>query len=100
MAAWLIVAVLGASAGAFVKTVLWENHPETWFWALLLGAGGGLAGGFLRTRLAGAAVAAGFDGFSMLLALLGAALLLTAYGLWIERRPAVRTGGSVQRHAA
>jgi uncharacterized membrane protein YeaQ/YmgE (transglycosylase-associated protein family) len=104
MATLFFWAVFGALAGAFAKLVLWDDRRESLIAAMLLGIGGGLAGGFIRVKLGGADVAGtiplGFDGFSMLLSLIVPGLLLGAYYVLVERRPAARTSGSVQRRAA
>jgi uncharacterized membrane protein YeaQ/YmgE (transglycosylase-associated protein family) len=104
MATLFFWAVFGALAGAFAKFVLWDDRRESLAATTVLGIIGGLAGGFLRVRLAGpdqaGAIPYGFDGFGMLAALLGAALLVAGYHLLVERRPAVHTSGSVRRHAA
>lgn len=101
MASLLFWAVLGALAGAFAKLVLWDDRSETWLAMMLLSIGGALGGGFLRVGLGSAdvpgAVPHGFDGFSMLLALLGAAVLLKAYHFVVERRSAVQVQ---KRHMA
>jgi uncharacterized membrane protein YeaQ/YmgE (transglycosylase-associated protein family) len=98
-------AVLGALAGAFAKTVLWDDRPEKLITTLLAGIAGAAAGGFMRVTLAGpdsaGAIPHGFDGFGMLFALLGAAALLAAYHLLVERRSAVHTPrSSIRRSAA
>lgn len=94
MATLFFWAVLGALAGAFAKLVLWDDRPESLVTTLLLGIAGGSAGGFARLKLAGpdypGAVPHGVDGFSMLLVLLGAAVLLIAYHLLVERRSSVQ----------
>lgn len=102
MATLFFWAVFGALAGAFAKLVLWDDRRESLVATMLLGIAGGLAGGFIRVKLGGADIAGiiplGFDGFSMLLSLVGASVLLIAYYLLVERRPAVRS--SARRVAA
>jgi uncharacterized membrane protein YeaQ/YmgE (transglycosylase-associated protein family) len=104
MAELFFWAVLGALVGSCAKVVFWEERRESWPAVLLLGIGGALAGGFLRTGLgspqSAGAVPHGFDILCMLLAISGAAVLLFGYHLWVERRPAVHTSGSIRRHAA
>lgn len=94
MATLFFWAVLGALAGAFAKLVLWDDRRESAVVTMLLGIGGALAGGFVRVWMAGADSAGtiphGFDGVSMLLALVGAAVLLIGYYALVERRSDVQ----------
>lgn len=94
MATLFFWAVFGALAGAFAKLVLWDDRRESLPVAVVLGIAGALAGGFVRIKLGGAdspgVVPLGFDGFSMLLALVGAMALLLGYYALVERRTATR----------
>ncbi len=103
MASVIFWAVLGGLAGAFGKLVLWDDKAETWAGSMLLSLAGGLAGGYAGTILGGndnSGVPAGFGLGSMVLAVAGAAVALTAYHGWMEHRRAVHPGRSMRSTAA
>jgi uncharacterized membrane protein YeaQ/YmgE (transglycosylase-associated protein family) len=82
MAALFFWVVLGGLVGGFAKSVLWYERSQGWFPSVLVGAIGGIAGGYLR-GFAGATD--GFDLSSMGLIILGAAATLSIYKLVAER---------------
>ncbi len=104
MATVLFWAVLGALAGACAKSVAWYERRESLVMALVLGTGGGIAGGYLRVLVGSAeasgAVPHGFDGWGMFFAFVGAAVLLAGYHLLVERRSGVQVQSPRRRMAA
>ncbi len=103
MAGVIFWAVLGGLTGAFAKLVLWDNSAESWTASMVLSITGGLAGGYAGTILGGndnSGVPAGFGLGSMVLAVAGAAVALTAYHGWMEHRRAVHSGRSMRSTAA
>jgi|SRR5512143_3859242 uncharacterized membrane protein YeaQ/YmgE (transglycosylase-associated protein family) len=95
-AALFFWAVLGALVGGFALSVLWFERDRTWLPVVLVGAVGGIAGGFLRS-LAGASD--GFDLGSMGLVIVAAAALLCVYNLFAHRAQAAVTAGHDRRAA-
>ena len=88
MAALFFWTVLGALIGGFAKSVAWYERSQTWLGCTLLGAVGGIAGGYLR-KFAGATD--GFDLSSMGMVILGAAAALSVYNLFVARGKATET---------
>ncbi len=81
-AALFLWVVLGGLAGSFAKSVFWYESDQGWVPCILFGVVGGIAAASLR----GAANA--FQLSSMGLAVLGAAIVLSIYGLFAGRSQA------------
>ena len=80
--AWI---VLGLIAGAIAKAIMPGNDPGGIIVTILIGVVGAFLGGFLGNLIAGT----GLDGFSLwsiLLAVVGAILLLWIYRVATRRR--------------
>jgi uncharacterized membrane protein YeaQ/YmgE (transglycosylase-associated protein family) len=82
--AWI---VLGLIAG-FIASKLVNNTANGLILDIVLGVVGAVVGGFLLNQL-GAAGVTGFNIYSMLVAVVGAALVLVAYHAVTGRRAAV-----------
>jgi uncharacterized membrane protein YeaQ/YmgE (transglycosylase-associated protein family) len=80
---WVVV---GLIAGFLAKWLMPESSPGGFIVTARLGIGGALVGGFLFTLLGGTG-ATGFNLWSILVATLGAIILLFVYGL-VARRTA------------
>jgi uncharacterized membrane protein YeaQ/YmgE (transglycosylase-associated protein family) len=78
---WL---VLGLLAGALARFLVPGPDRMGCFWTVLLGVGGAYLGGFLATWL-GFGGFRGFDVYSLIVATLGAVLLLLLGRLWRRR---------------
>jgi uncharacterized membrane protein YeaQ/YmgE (transglycosylase-associated protein family) len=79
--AWI---VLGLIAGALAKFIMPGRDPGGFIMTILIGIAGALIGGFISTRLGFGAVDA-FDLRSIVIAVLGAILLLAIFRL-LRRR--------------
>ena len=82
---------LGALVGAIAKLVVWDTDPVRWSPVMLLGIVGAVLGGRIADWLSPLAGSPGFEPANILLALIGAAALLTPYGLVTARRRAETT---------
>jgi uncharacterized membrane protein YeaQ/YmgE (transglycosylase-associated protein family) len=80
---WILV---GAIAGVLAKRIVPGPDPGRFIVTVLLGMAGACVGGFVVGVLAGSG-ATGFNLWSILVATLGAVLLLHVYGL-VARRTA------------
>jgi uncharacterized membrane protein YeaQ/YmgE (transglycosylase-associated protein family) len=78
---WIIV---GLIAGALGKLVMPGDDPGGFIATLLIGMAGAVVGGFVVSILGGAG-ATGFNIWSILVATLGAIILLGVYRLVAER---------------
>jgi len=85
---------LGALAGAIAKLVVWDRDRANWAAIMLLSIVGGVLGGRIAGWLSPISDSPGFDSLSIVLALIGAAALLSPYGLLIARRRAGTTVGA------
>lgn len=81
--AWII---FGLIAGGLAKFIMPGKDPGGCIVTMLIGIAGALVGGFLGRALFGRDAATGFDLVSLLLAVLGAVILLGLYRLFIGRR--------------
>jgi uncharacterized membrane protein YeaQ/YmgE (transglycosylase-associated protein family) len=79
---------LGLLVGAIAKLVAWDDAPASWSPVVLLSSAGAAAGGFLGAMLSRGSETPGFETVSMLLATIGAAVLLFPYHLVVTRRAA------------
>jgi uncharacterized membrane protein YeaQ/YmgE (transglycosylase-associated protein family) len=75
---WLIWIVLGLVAGIIAKFIMPGRDPGGFIVTILLGIVGALVGGFISTRL-GFGDVTGFNIQSIIIAVLGAMLLLFIY---------------------
>jgi uncharacterized membrane protein YeaQ/YmgE (transglycosylase-associated protein family) len=82
---WII---LGAIAGAIGKLIMPGDDPGGFIITILLGIAGAIVGGFIATALGFGAVT-GFNIWSIIIAILGAILLLFIYRLVMGRRSKV-----------
>jgi len=80
---WVVV---GLIAGLLARWIMPGSGPVGFFISALIGMAGASIGGFI-VRLLGGAGATGFSVWSILVATLGAIVLLFLYGL-IDRRTA------------
>ncbi len=80
---WILV---GLIAGLLAKWIMPESGPGGFIVTVLIGMAGASIGGFI-VRILGGAGATGFNVWSILVATLGAIVLLFLYGL-ITRRTA------------
>ena len=78
-------ALVGIMAGVLAKWFMPGTGPDGFFVTVLVGMAGASIGGFV-VRLIGGTGATGFDVGSILVATLGAIILLLLYGL-VDRRP-------------
>ena len=74
---WIIV---GAVAGVIAKLVMPGKDPGGWFLTILLGIVGAVVGGFV-VGLFGFGTVTGINLYSILVAVIGAAVLLAGYRL-------------------
>jgi uncharacterized membrane protein YeaQ/YmgE (transglycosylase-associated protein family) len=79
---WII---LGALAGAVGKLIMPGDDPGGFIITILLGIAGALVGGFIAAALGFGGVT-GFNLGSIVIAILGAVLLLLIYRLVVGRR--------------
>jgi uncharacterized membrane protein YeaQ/YmgE (transglycosylase-associated protein family) len=82
---WII---LGAIAGAIGKLIMPGDDPGGFIITILLGIAGALVGGFIASAL-GLGTVSGFNFWSIIIAILGAILLLWIYRLVVSRRARV-----------
>ena len=75
---WIIV---GLIAGALGKLILPGDDPGGFIVTILIGMAGSLVGGFIVGLLGGTGVT-GFNIWSILVATVGAIVLLAVYRLW------------------
>jgi uncharacterized membrane protein YeaQ/YmgE (transglycosylase-associated protein family) len=75
---WIIV---GLIAGALGKLILPGDDPGGFIVTILIGMAGALVGGFIVGLLGGTGVT-GFNIWSILVATIGAIVLLAVYRLW------------------
>jgi uncharacterized membrane protein YeaQ/YmgE (transglycosylase-associated protein family) len=75
---WIIV---GLIAGALGKMILPGDDPGGFIVTILIGMAGALVGGFIVGLLGGTG-ATGFNIWSILVATIGAIVLLAVYRLW------------------
>ena len=75
---WIIV---GLIAGALGKLILPGDDPGGFIVTILIGMAGALVGGFIGGLLGGTGVT-GFNIWSILVATIGAIVLLAVYRLW------------------
>jgi uncharacterized membrane protein YeaQ/YmgE (transglycosylase-associated protein family) len=80
--AWI---VLGLIAGAIAKAIMPGNDPGGIIVTILIGIVGAFLGGFLGSMIAGTGLS-GFSLWSILLAVVGAILLLWIYRVATRRR--------------
>jgi uncharacterized membrane protein YeaQ/YmgE (transglycosylase-associated protein family) len=79
---WII---LGLIAGAIAKLIMPGDDPGGFIITMLLGIAGALVGGFIASALGFGSVS-GFNIVSIIIAILGAILLLLVYRMIIGRR--------------
>lgn len=82
---WLAWIVLGLIAGAIAKALMPGKDPGGIIVTMIIGILGALIGGFLGSTLFGTGLS-GFSWQSMLLAVIGAMLLLWVYRLATRNR--------------
>jgi uncharacterized membrane protein YeaQ/YmgE (transglycosylase-associated protein family) len=82
---WIIV---GAIAGAIGKLIMPGDDPGGFIITILLGIAGAIVGGFIASAL-GLGAVSGFNFWSIIIAILGAILLLWIYRLVVSRRARV-----------
>jgi uncharacterized membrane protein YeaQ/YmgE (transglycosylase-associated protein family) len=82
---WII---LGAIAGAIGKLIMPGDDPGGFIITILLGIAGAIVGGFIASAL-GLGAVSGFNFWSIIIAILGAILLLWIYRLVVSRRARV-----------
>ena len=82
---------LGLLAGAIAKLVVWDNARASWTVVMSLSVVGAVVGGRIADVLSPNSDTPGFDSGSIVLALIGAAVLLAPYGMVIARRHAATT---------
>jgi uncharacterized membrane protein YeaQ/YmgE (transglycosylase-associated protein family) len=82
---WII---LGAIAGAIGKLIMPGDDPGGFIITILLGIAGAIVGGFIASAL-GLGTVSGFNFWSIIIAILGAILLLWIYRLVVSRRARV-----------
>ena len=80
---WIVV---GLIAGLLAKRIMPGSGPGGFIFAVLIGMAGAFIGGFI-VRLLGGTGATGFNVWSILVATVGAIVLLFLYGL-VARRAA------------
>jgi uncharacterized membrane protein YeaQ/YmgE (transglycosylase-associated protein family) len=73
---WLII---GALAGWIASMIAGTNAQQGWLMNIVVGVVGAFIGGFLYSLLTGANFAAGFDIITLVVATLGAVVLLFIY---------------------
>ena len=81
MISWILV---GFIAGLLAKWIMPGSGPGGFIMTVLIGMAGASIGGFI-VRLLGGAGATGFNVWSILVATLGAIVLLFLYGLMARR---------------
>lgn len=79
---WII---LGLIAGAIAKLIMPGDDPGGFIITILLGIAGALVGGFVASALGFGSVS-GFNFVSIIIAILGAIVLLLGYRMIIGRR--------------
>jgi uncharacterized membrane protein YeaQ/YmgE (transglycosylase-associated protein family) len=79
---WII---LGLIAGAIAKLIMPGDDPGGFIITMLLGIAGALVGGFVASAL-GIGSVSGFNFGSIIIAIIGAILLLLVYRMIIGRR--------------
>ena len=82
---------LGLLAGAIAKLVVWDNARASWAAVMSLSVVGAIVGGRIAGVLMPNSEVPGFDLNSILLALIGAAILLVPYGIVFASRRAETT---------
>jgi uncharacterized membrane protein YeaQ/YmgE (transglycosylase-associated protein family) len=81
---WLVWIILGLVAGIIAKLIMPGRDPGGFIVTIILGIVGALVGGFISTKL-GFGDVTGFNLPSILIAVLGAILLLIIYRM-LKRR--------------
>lgn len=81
--AWI---VLGLIAGAIAKALMPGNDPGGFIVTILIGIVGAFVGGFAGNAIAGRGLS-GFSVWSIILAIVGAMLLLWIYRMVVRRSP-------------
>lgn len=76
--------VLGLIVGVLAKWLMPGRVPDNWLITILLGIGGAMVGGYLGALL-GVATVTGINVVSILLSVIGAAILLYVYKLVVKR---------------
>jgi uncharacterized membrane protein YeaQ/YmgE (transglycosylase-associated protein family) len=84
--AWLII---GALAGWLASIIAGTNAQQGWLMNIIVGILGAFVGGFLYSTLFNVPFAAGFDLLTVVVATLGAVLLLLIYRAVSGRSSAV-----------
>jgi uncharacterized membrane protein YeaQ/YmgE (transglycosylase-associated protein family) len=79
---WII---LGLIAGAIAKLIMPGDDPGGFIITILLGIAGAVVGGFIASAL-GFGTVSGFNIWSILIAILGAIVLLAIYRLIVGKR--------------
>jgi uncharacterized membrane protein YeaQ/YmgE (transglycosylase-associated protein family) len=83
---WLII---GALAGWIASMIAGTNAQQGWLMNIAIGIVGALIGGFVMTLITGADFTAGFNLTTLIVAIIGAAVLLFAYRAFTGRRGSV-----------
>jgi len=83
--------VLGLLVGAIAKLVVWDGRRTHWAAVMLLSGAGAVLGGRIAGVLMPNSEVPGFDLNSILLALIGAGILLVPYGVVFASRRAETT---------
>ena len=82
--AWIL---FGLIAGGLAKLIMPGKDPGGCIVTILIGIAGALLGGFLGQAIFGTGRVTGFNLPSLLIAVLGAILLLAVYRLLVRRGP-------------
>lgn len=78
--------VLGVLISSIAKLVIWEKAPLAWGPILLAGVAGAVIGGYAAVTLLPSSDMLGFDPFSMLFVVAGAAALVALFSDLAMRR--------------
>jgi uncharacterized membrane protein YeaQ/YmgE (transglycosylase-associated protein family) len=90
---WLIWIVLGLVAGIIAKFLMPGRDPGGFFVTILLGIVGALVGGFLAGTVLGVADVTGLNLESIIVAIVGAVILIAIVRAFTSSRGGLRSGG-------
>src|SRR5512142_2147255 len=89
--------VLGLLISSIAKLIFWEKAPIAWGPVLLAGVAGAVMGGYAAVTLLPASDMLGFDPFSMLFVIGGAAALVAVFSDVSRRRKRAHEADSRER---